>query len=49
MPTWERLWDDFIQEEMRLTSESSGQKWITQGDEDLSLWTKRKKKIESRC
>jgi hypothetical protein len=25
MPTWERLWDDFVQEETRCTSESSGQ------------------------
>jgi len=25
MPTWERLWDDFIQEETRCISESSGQ------------------------
>jgi hypothetical protein len=44
MPTWERLWDDFVQEEMRLTSESSGQQRVTQGDENLSLWTKGKKK-----
>jgi hypothetical protein len=29
---------------MRLTSESSGQQQITQGDEDLALWTKGKKK-----
>jgi hypothetical protein len=26
MPTWERLWDDFVQEETRLTSETSGQR-----------------------
>jgi hypothetical protein len=25
MPTWERLWDDFVQEETRLISEASGQ------------------------
>jgi hypothetical protein len=25
MPTWERLWDDFVQEETRLTSETSRQ------------------------
>jgi hypothetical protein len=29
MLTWERLWDDFVQEETRLTSESSGQQRIT--------------------
>jgi hypothetical protein len=46
MPTWERLWDDFVQEETRLTSESSGQQRITQGDEDLALWTKGKKKTD---
>ena len=26
MPTWERMWDDFVQEEIRLASEASGQK-----------------------
>jgi hypothetical protein len=25
MPTWERLWDDFVQEELRCNSGSSGQ------------------------
>jgi hypothetical protein len=30
---------------MRLTSESSGQQRITQGDEDLALWTKGKKNM----
>jgi hypothetical protein len=25
MPTWERMWDDFIQEEIRLAAEASGQ------------------------
>jgi len=44
MPTWERLWDDFIQEETRLTSETSRQQQTLQGDEDLALWTKGKKK-----
>jgi hypothetical protein len=37
LPTWERLWDYFVQEETRLTSESSGQQHITEGDEDLDL------------
>jgi hypothetical protein len=46
MPTWERIWDDFVKEETRLTSESLGQQRITQGDEDLALWTKSKKKID---
>jgi hypothetical protein len=46
MPTWERLWDDFVQEETRLTSETSGQQQTLQGDEDLYLWTKGKKKVD---
>jgi hypothetical protein len=46
MPTWERLWDDFVQEQTRLTSETSGQQQTLQGDEDLALWTKGKKKID---
>jgi hypothetical protein len=46
MPTWERLWDNFVQEETRLTSESLGQQRITKGDEDLALWTKGKKKTD---
>jgi hypothetical protein len=25
MPTWERMWDDFVQEETRLAAEASGQ------------------------
>jgi hypothetical protein len=25
MPTWERMWDDFVQEEIRLVAEASGQ------------------------
>jgi hypothetical protein len=45
MPTWERLWDDFVQEETTLISETSGQQQTLQGDEDLALWTKGKKKV----
>jgi hypothetical protein len=26
LPTWERMWDDFAQEEIRLASKSSGQR-----------------------
>jgi hypothetical protein len=46
LPTWERMWDDFAQEEIRLASESSGQRQQQsgQGGEDLALWTKGKKK-----
>jgi hypothetical protein len=46
MPSWERLRDDFIQEETRLTSETPGQQQTPQGDEDLALWTKGKKKVD---
>jgi hypothetical protein len=45
MPTWERIWDDFVQEETRLVAEASGQQQqSSQGDEDLALWKKGKKK-----
>jgi hypothetical protein len=46
MPTWERLWDDFIKEELRCSSGSSGQQHMPKGDDDLSLWSKGKKKIK---
>jgi hypothetical protein len=26
LPTWDRMWDEFAQEEIRLTAESSGQR-----------------------
>jgi hypothetical protein len=46
MPTWERMWDDFVQEEIWLAVEASGQQQqIGQGEEDLALWTKGKKKV----
>jgi hypothetical protein len=46
LPTWERMWDDFVQEEIRLASEAYGQRQqqIGQGEEDLALWAKSKKK-----
>jgi hypothetical protein len=47
LPTWERMWDDFVQEEIRLAAEASGQQQQQQtvsGDEELALWTKGKKK-----
>jgi hypothetical protein len=47
LPTWERMWDDFAQEEIRLASEAPGQQQQQQtvfGDEELALWTKGKKK-----
>jgi uncharacterized membrane protein YgcG len=47
LPTWERMWDDFAQEEIRLSVESSGQRQQQsgQGGEDLALWAKGKKKV----
>jgi hypothetical protein len=47
LPMWERMWDDFTQEEIRLASETPGQQQQQQtvfGDEELALWTKGKKK-----
>jgi hypothetical protein len=47
LPTWERMWDYFTQEEIRLASEAPEQQQQQQtvsGDEELSLWTKGKKK-----
>jgi hypothetical protein len=47
MLTWERTWDDFVQEDIRLAAEASGQQQQQQtvsGDENLALWTKGKKK-----
>jgi hypothetical protein len=48
MPTWERMWDDFVQEETRIVVEASGQQQqqSVPGDEDLALWTKGKKKTD---
>jgi hypothetical protein len=50
MPTWERMWDDFVQEETRLVTKAYGQyqqqHQLFQGDEDLSLWTKGTKKTD---
>jgi hypothetical protein len=47
LPTWERMWDDFAQEEIRLASEYFGQRQQQsgQGGEDLALWAKGKKKV----
>jgi hypothetical protein len=46
LPTWERMWDDFVQEEIRLAVEAFGQQQqqTVSGDEELALWTKGKKK-----
>jgi hypothetical protein len=46
MPTWERMRDNFVQEETRLVAEASGphQQQPVSSDEDLALWTKGKKK-----
>jgi hypothetical protein len=46
MPTWERMWDDFVQEEIRLVAKASGQQQqqSVSGVEDIAFWTKGKKK-----
>jgi hypothetical protein len=47
MPSWERLWDDFVQEELRVGSRSSSQQQGGDGDEgDLALLEKGKKKTK---
>jgi hypothetical protein len=50
MPTWERMWDDFVQEEIRLAvkdfRQQQQQQRTVSGDENLSLWTKGKKKTD---
>jgi hypothetical protein len=45
MPTWERLYDGFVQEELRCSFGSSRQQHTPEGDEDFALWSKGKKKI----
>jgi hypothetical protein len=44
MPSWERLWDDFVQEELRHGSTSTSQQHGGDGEEDLALLAKGKKK-----
>jgi hypothetical protein len=44
MPSWERLWDDFVQEELRFSSGSTSQQHVGEGEEDLALYIKGKKK-----
>jgi hypothetical protein len=47
MPSWERLWDDFVQEELRVGSRSSSKQQGGDGDEgDLALVAKVKKKAK---
>jgi hypothetical protein len=50
IPTWERMWDDFVQEAIRLVTKASRQhqqqQQIVYGDKNLSLWTKGKKKTD---
>lgn len=46
MPNWERLWDDFTQEELRLGSESTSQQRGGDDEESVALYTKGKKKTK---
>jgi hypothetical protein len=43
MPSWERLWDDFVQEELRIGSRFTSQQCGGDDDEDFSLSAKGKK------
>jgi hypothetical protein len=46
MPSWERILDDFVQEELRVGSGSTSQHRGGDGDEDLALLVKGKKKTK---
>jgi len=46
MPSWERLWDDFVQEEMRKDSSSTSQHHVGDDEENVALFTKGKKKAK---
>jgi hypothetical protein len=41
MPNWERLWDDFVQEELRFGSGSTSQQRGGNDEGDLALLGKR--------
>jgi hypothetical protein len=45
MPTWERLWDDFVQEETRLISEASGQQRTLQGVKTLLFGQRARRRL----
>jgi hypothetical protein len=49
LPTWERLWNDFIQEEIREGSQHGEQKKKSDDEENLALATKKGKKQEGFC
>jgi hypothetical protein len=46
MPSWERLWDDFVQEELKIGSGSTSQQHRGDDGEDLALSAKGKKKTK---
>jgi hypothetical protein len=46
IPSWERLWDDFVQEENRIGSGSTSQQHGEDGDENVALSAKSKKKTK---
>jgi hypothetical protein len=46
MSTWERLWDDFVQEEFKIGSRSTSQQHGGDDGEDLSIYTKGRKKTK---
>jgi hypothetical protein len=47
MPSWERLWDDFVQEELRVGSRSTSQQRGGDDEGDLALFAKGKKTKKS--
>jgi hypothetical protein len=46
MPSWERLWGDFVQEVEMWLWIFKKTMCIVEGDEDLALWSKGKKKVD---
>jgi hypothetical protein len=46
MPNWERLWDDFVQNELRFGSVSSSQRHGGDDEGDLDLLEKGKKRTK---
>jgi hypothetical protein len=46
MPSWERLWDDFVQEELSVGSGSTSQQHGGDNEGDLALLARGKKKTK---
>ena len=48
MPSWERLWDDFLQEELRVGSTSTSSQHIGGEVDIVALVAKGKKKVSKK-